>query len=143
MITPLVVATLPVSSNSVSAAGPSDSRAAAQGQRADRQRAAVGQGGGVQASQQRRAAVTGRSLPGWVFSPATAPAASPRGRTEFGQASAFSRVLATTYLVAAFMGGNRVAVGQACPCGDEVLPGAAAQQHVPGLGHGLCVSWRS
>src|SRR5690349_13329745 len=44
-----------------------------------------------------------RSLPGWSFSSATAAAASPRSRTEFSQASAFSRVLETTYLVVAFM----------------------------------------
>src|SRR6266446_5712188 len=41
--------------------------------------------------------------PGWAFSPATAPAASPRSRIEFCHASASSRALETTYLVVAFM----------------------------------------
>src|SRR5262245_60653285 len=47
--------------------------------------------------------MTDRSLPDWAFSAATVPTASSRSRTEFCQASASSRVLETTYLVAAFM----------------------------------------
>src|SRR5215472_9375542 len=109
MITPLVVATLPVSSNSVSGAGPSNSRAPLP--RVSGQITRVSRSIRLAACRLRTSdalPTIPRSLSDLAFSSVTTSTASPRSRTEFCQASASCRVLETTYLVVAFM---RVVIG--------------------------------
>jgi hypothetical protein len=48
-----------------------------------------------------------------AFNSVTVSTASPRNSTEFGRTSASCRIVETTYLVAAFMCGERIAVGRA------------------------------